>query len=87
MQGHAGICAVLGDTWLPSWAPSHGSCSDPQAAYVLSKYQYFVCPVEYRSDVNSFVTECEPSDLFQLQDYALPPFLQAVLSRVGHASR
>ncbi|GAB1289899.1 Phosphatidate cytidylyltransferase 1 [Apodemus speciosus] len=51
------------------------------AAYVLSKYQYFVCPVEYRSDVNSFVTECEPSDLFQLQNYSLPPFLQAVLSR------
>ncbi|XP_006535326.1 phosphatidate cytidylyltransferase 1 isoform X1 [Mus musculus] len=51
------------------------------AAYVLSKYQYFVCPVEYRSDVNSFVTECEPSELFQLQNYSLPPFLQAVLSR------
>uniref|UniRef100_H2QPT9 Phosphatidate cytidylyltransferase n=3 Tax=Homininae TaxID=207598 RepID=H2QPT9_PANTR len=49
------------------------------AAYVLSKYQYFVCPVEYRSDVNSFVTECEPSELFQLQTYSLPPFLKAVL--------
>ncbi|ELK16398.1 Phosphatidate cytidylyltransferase 1 [Pteropus alecto] len=49
------------------------------AAYVLSKYQYFVCPVEYRSDVNSFVTECEPSELFQLQSYSLPPFLKAVL--------
>ncbi|XP_078223064.1 phosphatidate cytidylyltransferase 1 isoform X4 [Callithrix jacchus] len=50
-----------------------------KAAYVLSKYQYFVCPVEYRSDVNSFVTECEPSELFQLQNYSLPPFLKAVL--------
>ncbi|XP_016863138.1 phosphatidate cytidylyltransferase 1 isoform X3 [Homo sapiens] len=50
-----------------------------KAAYVLSKYQYFVCPVEYRSDVNSFVTECEPSELFQLQTYSLPPFLKAVL--------
>lgn len=49
------------------------------AAYMLSKYQYFVCPVEYRSDVNSFVTECEPSELFQLQSYSLPPFLKAVL--------
>uniref|UniRef100_A0A8C5L7M0 Phosphatidate cytidylyltransferase n=1 Tax=Jaculus jaculus TaxID=51337 RepID=A0A8C5L7M0_JACJA len=49
------------------------------AAYVLSKYQYFVCPVEYRSDINSFVTECEPSELFQLQRYSLPPFLKAVL--------
>ncbi|KAM4854789.1 phosphatidate cytidylyltransferase 1 isoform 1-T1 [Thomomys bottae] len=52
-----------------------------KAAYMLSKYQYFVCPVEYRSDVNSFVTECEPSELFQLQSYSLPPFLQAVLRR------
>uniref|UniRef100_A0A8C2LQQ2 Phosphatidate cytidylyltransferase n=1 Tax=Cricetulus griseus TaxID=10029 RepID=A0A8C2LQQ2_CRIGR len=52
-----------------------------EAAYVLSKYQYFVCPVEYRSDVNSFVTECEPSELFQLQSYSLPPFLKAVLRR------
>uniref|UniRef100_A0A9L0T8R7 Phosphatidate cytidylyltransferase n=1 Tax=Equus caballus TaxID=9796 RepID=A0A9L0T8R7_HORSE len=51
------------------------------AAYVLSKYQYFVCPVEYRSDVNSFVTECEPSELFRLQSYSLPPFLKAVLRR------
>ncbi|XP_032095602.1 phosphatidate cytidylyltransferase 1 isoform X2 [Sapajus apella] len=50
-----------------------------KAAYVLSKYQYFVCPVEYRSDVNSFVTECEPSELFQLRNYSLPPFLKAVL--------
>ncbi|XP_020956176.1 phosphatidate cytidylyltransferase 1 isoform X1 [Sus scrofa] len=49
------------------------------AAYVLSKYQYFVCPVEYRSDINSFVTECEPSELFQLQSYSLPTSLKAVL--------
>lgn len=48
---------------------------------MLSKYQYFVCPVEYRSDINSFVTECEPSELFQLQSYSLPPFLKAVLRR------
>ncbi|XP_017658341.1 phosphatidate cytidylyltransferase 1 isoform X1 [Nannospalax galili] len=51
------------------------------AACLLSKYQYFVCPVEYRSDINSFVTECEPSELFQLQSYSLPPFLKAVLRR------
>lgn len=60
----------------------HNSCFVLQAAYVLSKYQYFVCPVEYRSDVNSFVTECEPSELFRLQSYSLPPFLKAVLRRV-----
>lgn len=67
---------------LFTWAISHAVCFVLQAAYVLSKYQYFVCPVEYRSDVNSFVTECEPSELFQLQSYSLPPFLKAVLRRV-----
>uniref|UniRef100_F6VXA8 Phosphatidate cytidylyltransferase n=1 Tax=Ornithorhynchus anatinus TaxID=9258 RepID=F6VXA8_ORNAN len=51
-----------------------------KAAYLLSQYQYFVCPVEYRSESNSFVTECEPSELFQLQKYSVPPLLRTVLS-------
>uniref|UniRef100_A0A4X2M785 Phosphatidate cytidylyltransferase n=1 Tax=Vombatus ursinus TaxID=29139 RepID=A0A4X2M785_VOMUR len=50
-----------------------------KAAYFLAKYQYFVCPIEYRSEVNSFVTECEPSELFQLQTYSVPPLLKRVL--------
>uniref|UniRef100_A0A5F8G8A1 Phosphatidate cytidylyltransferase n=1 Tax=Monodelphis domestica TaxID=13616 RepID=A0A5F8G8A1_MONDO len=49
------------------------------AAYILAKYQYFVCPIEYRSEINSFVTECEPSELFQLQTYSVPPLLKGVL--------
>lgn len=50
-------------------------------AYLLAQYQYFVCPVEYNSETNRFVTECEPSELFRLQKYAIPPLLQVVLGR------
>lgn len=53
-----------------------------QAAYLLAQYQYFVCPVEYNSETNRFVTECEPSELFQLEQYSIPPLLQIVLRRV-----
>uniref|UniRef100_A0A670KI13 Phosphatidate cytidylyltransferase n=1 Tax=Podarcis muralis TaxID=64176 RepID=A0A670KI13_PODMU len=42
---------------------------------------YFVCPVEYNSETNRFVTECEPSELFQFQKYSIPPLLQVVLGR------
>uniref|UniRef100_A0A5F8G935 Phosphatidate cytidylyltransferase n=1 Tax=Monodelphis domestica TaxID=13616 RepID=A0A5F8G935_MONDO len=56
------------------------------AAYILAKYQYFVCPIEYRSEINSFVTECEPSELFQLQTYSVPPLLKGVLRWVREAS-
>ncbi|KAK6492521.1 phosphatidate cytidylyltransferase 1-like [Huso huso] len=47
-------------------------------AYLLAQYNYFVCPVEY-SESNSFLINCEPSDLFVLQDYTLPSVLQTVL--------
>ncbi|XP_034628259.1 phosphatidate cytidylyltransferase 1 isoform X2 [Trachemys scripta elegans] len=50
-------------------------------AYLLAQYQYFVCPVEYNSETNRFVTECAPSELFQIQNYSVPPFLQDVLGR------
>uniref|UniRef100_A0A8D2Q091 Phosphatidate cytidylyltransferase n=1 Tax=Varanus komodoensis TaxID=61221 RepID=A0A8D2Q091_VARKO len=50
-------------------------------AYLLAQYQYFVCPVEYNSETNRFVTECEPSELFQLQKYSIPSLLQLVLGR------
>nr|XP_009674885.1 PREDICTED: phosphatidate cytidylyltransferase 1 [Struthio camelus australis] len=48
-------------------------------SYFLAQYQYFVCPVEYNSETNRFVTECEPSELFQIKKYSVPPLLQAVL--------
>uniref|UniRef100_A0AAY5K4I9 Phosphatidate cytidylyltransferase n=1 Tax=Esox lucius TaxID=8010 RepID=A0AAY5K4I9_ESOLU len=47
-------------------------------SYVMSGYSFFVCPVEFNSDHNSFEVDCEPSDLFQLQDYALPAALQSL---------
>ncbi|XP_053466133.1 phosphatidate cytidylyltransferase 2 isoform X1 [Ictalurus furcatus] len=46
-------------------------------SYVMSGYRYFVCPVEFNNDSNSFTVYCEPSELFQLQDYTLPSVLQS----------
>lgn len=49
-------------------------------AYLLSQYQYFVCPVEYSSESSHFTSlECEPSELFVMQEYTLPPMVQNVL--------
>ncbi|XP_012720779.1 phosphatidate cytidylyltransferase 2 isoform X2 [Fundulus heteroclitus] len=48
-------------------------------AYLLSQFQYFVCPVEFNSDTNRFMVECEPSDLFVLQEYTLPAAVQSTL--------
>lgn len=48
--------------------------------------RYFVCPVEFNNDSNSFQVDCEPSELFQLQDYALPSVLESVtgwVSQIG----
>uniref|UniRef100_A0A8C2DGX3 Phosphatidate cytidylyltransferase n=3 Tax=Cyprinus carpio TaxID=7962 RepID=A0A8C2DGX3_CYPCA len=47
------------------------------ATVVLSFfYQYFVCPVEYNSETNRFAVECEPSNLFMIQEYTLPAVVQ-----------
>ncbi|XP_067871128.1 phosphatidate cytidylyltransferase 1 isoform X2 [Heterodontus francisci] len=48
-------------------------------AYALSSYNYFVCPVDYSSETNSFIVDCEPPLLFHLQKYALPSVLQSFL--------
>uniref|UniRef100_A0AAR2LD53 Phosphatidate cytidylyltransferase n=1 Tax=Pygocentrus nattereri TaxID=42514 RepID=A0AAR2LD53_PYGNA len=48
-------------------------------AYLLSQYQYFVCPVEYNSETNRFAVGCEPSDLFVMQEYTLPAVAQNIL--------
>ncbi|XP_061787181.2 phosphatidate cytidylyltransferase 1 isoform X1 [Nerophis lumbriciformis] len=44
-------------------------------AYLLSQFQYFVCPVGFSSDSNRFTVECQPSQLFIMQDYTLPDIL------------
>ncbi|XP_066568185.1 phosphatidate cytidylyltransferase 1 [Amia ocellicauda] len=48
-------------------------------AYLLAQYKYFVCPVEYNSETNSFAVECDPSELFVMQEYTLPSVMQTVL--------
>ncbi|XP_029455238.1 phosphatidate cytidylyltransferase 1 [Rhinatrema bivittatum] len=49
-------------------------------AYILSQYEYFVCPVDYSSETNRFSANCEPSQMFQLQKYSIPPVLQSILT-------
>ncbi|MBN3315482.1 CDS1 cytidylyltransferase, partial [Atractosteus spatula] len=48
-------------------------------AYLLAQYRYFVCPAEYDSESNSFAVECEPSELFVMQEYTLPSLMQSLL--------
>lgn len=48
-------------------------------SYVLVQFQYFVCPVGYNSETNSFSTSCDPPEIFKLHDYMVPPYLQALL--------
>lgn len=57
-----------------------------QFAYLLAQYQYFVCPVEYNSETNRFAVECEPSDLFVMQEYTLPAVVQNVMRWVRKRS-
>ncbi|KAL0181938.1 hypothetical protein M9458_021313, partial [Cirrhinus mrigala] len=47
-------------------------------SYIMAGYPYFVCPVDFNSHSSSFTTNCEPSELFQLQDYTLPSVLQSI---------
>lgn len=52
---------------------------DPQLAYLLSQFQYFVCPVGVNSETNGFTVECEPSDIFVMHEYTLPAVVQNTL--------
>lgn len=54
-----------------------------QFSYVLVQFQYFVCPVGYNSETNSFSTSCDPPEIFKLHDYMVPPYLQALLGWVS----
>lgn len=51
----------------------------PQLAYLLSQFQYCVCPVGFNSETISFTVECEPPDIFVMQEYTLPAVLQNTL--------
>uniref|UniRef100_A0A8C9XXN3 Phosphatidate cytidylyltransferase n=2 Tax=Sander lucioperca TaxID=283035 RepID=A0A8C9XXN3_SANLU len=48
-------------------------------AYLLSQFQYFVCPVGVNSETNGFTVECEPSDIFVMHEYTLPAVVQNTL--------
>lgn len=48
----------------------------------MSGYRCFVCPVEYNNDTNSFTVDCEPSDLFRLQEYNIPGVIQSAFGWV-----
>lgn len=65
---------LVGDKWH-DWSITLLSS---QLSYVMAGYRYFVCPVEFNNDSNSFQVDCEPSELFQLQDYFLPSMLESV---------
>ncbi|KAJ8360891.1 hypothetical protein SKAU_G00174160 [Synaphobranchus kaupii] len=47
-------------------------------SYVMAGYRFFVCPVEFNNDSNSFTVDCEPPELFQLQEYGLPSVLESI---------
>ncbi|XP_024908656.1 phosphatidate cytidylyltransferase 1-like isoform X3 [Cynoglossus semilaevis] len=48
-------------------------------AYLLSQFQYFVCPVGFNSETNGFTIECETTEIFILQMYTLPAVIQNTL--------
>ncbi|XP_044860895.1 phosphatidate cytidylyltransferase 2 isoform X1 [Mauremys mutica] len=48
-------------------------------SYLMSGYRCFTCPVEFNNDSNSFTVDCEPSELFQLQEYNIPLVIQSVI--------
>lgn len=60
------------------WLKTNRTLLPFQLSYVMAGYRYFVCPVEFNNDSNSFQVDCEPSELFQLQDFALPGILESV---------
>lgn len=51
----------------------------PQLAYLLSQFQSLVCPVGFNSETISFTVECEPPEIFVMQEYTLPAVFQNTL--------
>nr|CAD7587478.1 unnamed protein product [Timema genevievae] len=41
-------------------------------SYWMCQYKYFICPIEYNEILEQMTIDCEPSPLFQLQNYTLP---------------
>jgi phosphatidate cytidylyltransferase len=51
-------------------------------SYVMCQYRYFVCPIEYSETLGRMTMDCEPSVLFQPQEYTLPNNLQVITEMV-----
>lgn len=43
-------------------------------SYWLCHYQFFVCPIQYSESTSSMMIKCEPSYIFQPQEYSFPLF-------------
>ena len=41
-------------------------------AYIMCQYPYFVCPIEYSTELERMTMGCEPSAVFRPQEYNLP---------------
>lgn len=48
----------------------------------MCQYRYFVCPIEYSEALGRMTMDCEPSSLFQPQEYMLPKSLQVISKMV-----
>lgn len=53
-----------------------------QISYVMCQYRYFICPIEYSEALGRMTMDCEPSSLFQPQEYGLPKCLQVITRMV-----
>ncbi|KPP61186.1 phosphatidate cytidylyltransferase 2-like, partial [Scleropages formosus] len=71
-------CVICNDIMAYMFGFFFGRTPLIKLSYVMAGYRCFVCPVEFNSDSNSFTVDCEPSELFQLQDYSLPAALESL---------
>ncbi|XP_035740221.1 phosphatidate cytidylyltransferase, photoreceptor-specific-like isoform X1 [Vespa mandarinia] len=52
-------------------------------SYVMCQYRYFICPIEYSEALGRMTMDCEPSSLFQPQEYSLPKSLQVITRMIN----
>ncbi|XP_046830295.1 phosphatidate cytidylyltransferase, photoreceptor-specific isoform X3 [Vespa crabro] len=52
-------------------------------SYVMCQYRYFICPIEYSEALGRMTMDCEPSSLFQPQEYGLPKSLQVITRMIN----
>lgn len=56
-------------------------------SYLLSQYQFFICPIEFNEAAERMTMECEPSYLFRPEKYTLPFVRNMSLSLVNFTIR